>query len=195
MILDGYIDAHGLVLGLAGTITAEKDSLDANEELAKALIQKAKDKAIAVKPLLRYPEYIGPPNPQVLLVGDKRNDKTVTLLPFMPVDSNSGDYLLKNLPEDFWRSVGIINVDDIGGKRLDSLWIALGKPRIVALGRLAERGLKAAGFIDAQFNVVAHPQYVRRFHHHDGALYGSAIKRLSNLEQQLVKADDPWILR
>jgi hypothetical protein len=195
VVLDGYTDAHSLVLHLDGTVCPPKNSLEDNEDLAKALIQKAAKKAKLAEPLAAFPEYIGSPTADVLLVGDKRDDKTATILPFMPVDSNSGDYLLKNLPEDFWRSVGLINVDDINGERLSDLWNVLGEPRIVALGRTAEQGLKDAGFSSPTYNVVAHPQYVSQFHHHDGSAYGNAIKRLGDLNYVTTKVDDPWILR
>lgn len=167
------------------------NSLNELEDLAKSVIQIADEKQQSVRKLSRYPGYIGTPNPSVLLVGDKRNDKTITSLPFMPVNSNSGDYLLSCLPSPFWKNIGIINGDDINGKPLDMLWSALGKPRIVALGRMAEKHLISSGFDSTTYNVVPHPQYVRRFHHHDRIEYGAAIERLSTQEPD---QGDPWIL-
>jgi hypothetical protein len=191
-ILDNYTKA---VKNTASCLTLcpDSDSLSDTPELAAAVIRIAKERERAVKKISKHIGYIGSPTPQVLLVGDKRNDKTVTDLPFMPVNSNSGDYLLSCLPDPFWKNVGIINGDDINGKPLQLLWQALGNPRIVALGRMAEKFLKASGFTELDYSVVPHPQYVRRFHHHDREAYGAAIERLS--KETLNKKEDPWILR
>lgn len=168
-----------------------RESIDDLPRLAAHVISVAQDRHAAAKKLFKYGGYIGSPHPHVLLVGDKRNDKTITGLPFMPVNSNSGDYLLSCLPDPFWKNVGIINGDDINGKPLVMLWNCLGRPRIVALGRMAEKYLLASGFDSSSYAVVPHPQYVRRFHHHDRAGYGAAIERLSSQEYD---KGDSWIL-
>jgi hypothetical protein len=191
-ILDNYTNASKQTASCL-TLCPDSNSFSDLPELAASIIRIASEREQKVRKLSKHVGYIGSPNPQVLLVGDKRNDKTVTNLPFMPVDSNSGDYLLSCLPDPFWKTVGIINGDDINGKPLDILWHSLGKPKIVALGRMAEKYLKRSGFEESTYSVVAHPQYVRRFHHHDRMEYGMAIERLS--KQTTEQQGEPWILR
>jgi hypothetical protein len=191
-ILERYtFCANNAVANLAGELTPQADSMETISSLAQQVISVASARAQDAARLANYPEYIGPPRPSALLVGDKRNDKSVTVLPFMPVDNNSGDYLMSCLPDPFWKTVGIINGDDINGKRLQRLLVELGEPPVVALGRMAERSLKISGMGDSDYVVVPHPQYVRRFHHHDRLEYGNAIERLSKIGKKVV---DPWVL-
>lgn len=141
-----------------------------------------------------YPEYIGSPRPSALLVGDRRNIVKrygeETKLPFMPVDGNSGDFLLRSLPSPFWKTVGIVNVNDMRGSFMD-LWITLGMPKIIALGRNAARGIESSGFDNDQFITLPHPQWVRRFHHGDMLEYGVAIQRNATNPTE----GDPWVLQ
>lgn len=190
-ILRNYMVAMGQTASCTH-LQPNPSSIDEIPELAAKVIEIAKDKQAVAKKLSRYSGYIGSPKPDVLLVGDKRNDKTITSLPFMPISSNSGDYLLSCLPSPFWKNIGIINGDDINGKPLEMLWNTLGKPRIVALGRMAEKYLTKSGFEAPTYNVVPHPQYVRRFHHHDRIEYGAAIERLA---KEIPNQGDPWILQ
>lgn len=176
---------------LAGKLTPDPDSLDEIPKIATRVVEKAEKVAASVAHLVPYPEYIGGPRPSVLLVGDNRNDPTQTILPFKPTGSNSGDYLLSALPESLWRSVGIINAADVNGLRAHGLVKALGNPYIIALGRNAENELRRSGFYETQYTVVPHPQYVRRFHHHDKHEYGLAIESLSATRG---KEPSQWIL-
>lgn len=164
------------------------------DDIASAMIDKAERIAEASKKLADFPEYIGSPNPEALLVGDQRNvtEKygNETILPFMPVGSNSGHFLLENLPHTFWKRYGLVNANEFYGVRLLSLWETLGKPKIIALGRMAEKGLLKSGIAAEDITVFPHPQYVRRFHHHDGRKYGSAI--VDAVEGRI---DESWILR
>ena len=191
-ILDNYTKAAKETASCL-TLYPGGDSVSEIPSFAASIINVALEKEKAVKKLSKHGAYIGDPNPQVLLVGDKRNDKTITSLPFMPINNNSGEYLLSCLPDPFWKNVGIINGDDISGKPLEILWYLLGKPKIIALGRMAEKHLKRSGFTESMYTVVPHPQYVRRFHHHDRIEYGQAIERLS--KESLQQEGDPWILR
>jgi len=145
-----------------------------------------------------YPEYIGPVTPKALLLGDRRNVTAKygeeTRLPFMPVDGNSGEFLLDSLPERVWPRVGIVNANELGdGERLHGLWSALGYPRVISLGREAENAAIAAGIEFEMAGTLAHPQYVRRFHAADKTEYGMAIAHLANGEQ--LEGSAPWILR
>jgi len=152
------------------------EGLDNLSALAADIVHVASIVSEFTKPLAQFPEYIGSAMPTVLLVGDKRNDPSVTCLPFMPVDGNSGDFLLSALPESLWRSVGIVNAGDVHDARLVELWGALGCPQIVALGRMAEREVRSCGLHAHGYSVLPHPQYVRRFHHRDKFEYGLAIE-------------------
>jgi len=176
-------------------VQPDADSLDSVPELAKRLVDVAIEVARGANDISSvYPEYIGSPRPSALLVGDERNIVKrygeETKLPFMPVDGNSGDFLLRALPSDFWKTVGIVNVNDMRGSFLD-LWITLGMPPIVALGRNAARGIEKSGIENDKFTTLPHPQWVRRFHHADMLEYGVAIKRNATNPTE----GDPWVLQ
>jgi gluconate kinase len=176
-------------------IQPEPESLDKVEALAKTIVELAKEHSKDTEMLsTRFPKYIGSPKPSALLVGDTRNIKEKygeeTQLPFMPVDGNSGDYLLRALPDEFWKTVGIVNVNDVNEDIYD-LWVSLGRPKIVALGRLAARGLERNGIGNDLFRTLPHPQYVRRFHNKDMVEYGEAIQRNATNTHM----EDKWILR
>jgi hypothetical protein len=109
----------------------------------------------------------------------------------MPVDGNSGEFLLSALPDTFWKNVGIVNANDFE-VNLHDLWLDLNRPRIVVLGRLAEKAIMRTEINPKHYDVLPHPQYVRRFHNKDKEIYGQAIEKsaYNNLEK-----DSPWILR
>lgn len=152
------------------------EGLENLSALAAEMIRTASTISDFSKRLAPFPEYIGSAMPRVLLVGDKRNDPSVTCLPFMPVDGNSGDFLMSALPEGLWRDVGIVNAGDIHDARLVELWEVLRRPRIIALGRMAEREIRSCGLHAHGYTALPHPQYVRRFHHKDKFEYGLAIE-------------------
>jgi hypothetical protein len=172
--------------------TPKADSTSEIPELAKSMIEIAKTKTEEVSFLRSFNEYIGKPRPELLLVGDQRNGKTYTILPFMPINSNSGEYLMTALTEETWREVGIVNSEDVAGERLMNLWTSLDCPPIAALGRSAERRIVESGIPRSAVNVIPHPQYVRRFHHHDKAEYGKAIERI--MTGTITKGDE-WLLQ
>ena len=192
VILKLYEKAALSVHTLEAMITPKPNSFDDIPRLAARIIETAEEVAQSVKHLVPFPEYIGAPAPTALLVGDNRNNKDVTILPFMPVDKNSGDYLMSALPKTLWREIGIINSDDVFGDRCMDLWEALGSPTVIALGRKAAVRLKMFGIPDEDVIVVPHPQYVRRFHHHDRVEYGNAIERFIHIGAD---KEDKWILR
>lgn len=123
-----------------------------------------------------WPGYIGSPLPAVLLVGYARNITkrygVETRLPFMPVNGNSGEYLLTALPDPYWKTVGIVNGSET--KDLRGLWLALQRPPVVALGQNASSVVRRAGMEAA---VLPHPAYVRRFMNDRKAEYGEAISK------------------
>jgi hypothetical protein len=190
-ILDLYHRAADATYAVGARLVPASDDMASNDEFAKIAVDIATETARQVEVLTHFPEYIGGPRPSVLLVGDRRNGPTDTILPFKPINGNSGEYLLSSLPETLWRSVGIINAEDLNGARAHKLLSTLGAPHMIALGRNAEYELRNSGFYTTQYTVVPHPQYVRRFHHQDRFEYGRAIERLATTHG---KEHDTWIL-
>ena len=194
-ILGLYEVAAAMSAGLAGRLTPAPDSFDAVPHLATHIINRAELIEEDAQALVKFPEYIGQRFPRVLLVGDTRNITKKygeeTILPFMPVDGNSGEFLLTALESDKWKTMGIVNINDMSSERFDDLWCALRRPPILALGRLAERGIRNANIPDYMYTVTSHPQHVRRFFNSRKEEYGQAITRLSTKKDR----DDQWILR
>lgn len=172
------------------------DSIDAIPELARYIVDRAEQVEADAAALELFPYYIGSPRPKVLLVGDKHNATKrhgkETDLAFMPVDGNSAEYLLNALPEDLWREVGIININDGDNKQsFNALWTMLGFPKIIVLGRLAEKTLSSIPIDEHYYRVLPHPQFVRRFTNNRQEEYGEAIARLVDTDTK----EDKWILR
>jgi hypothetical protein len=193
-VLEYYSFGAGATARLAGKIQPHPYNFNDVGEIATEIINKAERIAEASAKLAEYPEYIGAPNPTALIVGDQRNVTlkygNETILPFMPVNSNSGDFLLSSIPHTVWKQYGIVNANEFYGSRLFSLWEALGRPRIVALGRMAEKGLLLSGIESRNMTVMPHPQYVKRFHHYDKKAYGAAIAAAAE-----GRAEESWTLR
>lgn len=176
-------------------LSPDADSMDKLPDLAKQIVDTAQQASGRASNLEPYPGYIGVPRPKVLLIGDRHNATKKygheTDLPFMPVDGNSGEYLLTALPDEFWKQVGLINVNDQDHRIVRTLWEDLGEPPVIALGRLAEKGLIKNGFSEDEYSVLPHPQWVRRFANSRKLEYGQAIARLANTNDK----EDTWILR
>lgn len=131
-----------------------------------------------------FTTYVGPQLPDVLLVGDQRvcvgdGCKHWTyhdpLGPaFMPFPGTSGQFLLDALTHvDVGSSIGrygLINACDVDD--VAEFVHRFKTPRVIALGRQAERCLKKA---EVNHAVVPHPQFVRRFHNHALVEYGRLI--------------------
>jgi hypothetical protein len=194
-ILDLYENAALSCAELSARVAPDADSLSELPILAGQIIAKAEQVQNDAKALTQFPEYIGPRRPRVLLVGDKRNitkkHGEETILPFMPVDGNSGEYLLTALQNPDWKQMGIVNANDTNSHEFDELWYTLGRPAIVVLGRLAERSVRAYGIPEERYVVVSHPQHVRRFFNSRKEEYGQAISRLAETKDK----GDQWILR
>ena len=166
--------------------------LDQVANLARDVISYAKTLQSEVQHLERFTWYIGPPKPKALLVGDERNDETDTMLPFKPSGANSADYLLNALPCETWRDYGIINSADVYGEDIIRLYEALNRPKVIALGRMAERRLRQCSLYESLYTVLPHPQHVRRFHYSDQTEYGRAIDSFANGNTQEYAS---WVLR
>lgn len=146
--------------------------IDSADRLARAAVR-----------LRDHTTYVGHPRPALLLLGDVRG-KTVPapddLRPaFMPYRSTSGHYLLTQLTRDLsipqLGRIGLANACDVDDAF--ALWISLGRPYTVTLGRHAA---KATG--DWVDNAVPHPQFIRRFHNARGGAYVRDIVAGSPLE-------------
>lgn len=172
-----------------------KDDISDIPSIASALISDALAVSAAAAHVSEFPEYIGSPKPKALLIGDRRNiPPENTILPFMPINGNSGEYLLTAMPDDLWREVGIVNAGDVYGLRLLKLHSLLGCPPVVALGRMAEREVRSSGLHTSEHTVVPHPQYVRRFHYQDREEYGRAIRAFSTGTEDDRERFKHWIL-
>ncbi len=140
-------------------------------------------------PLSQFVTYVGPPRPQLLLLGDTRgtDDARARLSrdpeslaarvnrrspAFMPYPSTCGAFMLQYLGTS---DVGLANACDVDDP---ALLVKVLKPeRVVTLGRNAHRRLNELG---VPHGTVPHPQYIRRFHHHAGLQYAQLIDVAAN---------------
>lgn len=174
-ITTNYWDAvNNSILHKRHFVTSDTRPVDDNMHDVDALIRTARWLEQQCQVLSPFTRYIGPVHPDLLLLGDKIDAGTRGIQygppAFMPYPSTSGHYLLKSLltrqPFDF--SIGIGNACDDDDPR--ALWNVLGKPKTVTLGREAWGGISWK--IERH---VAHPQYMRRFHHRDSEAYAQHI--------------------
>lgn len=120
--------------------------------------------------LSRFTTYVGPRWPKLLLLGDVRAtgaDPDDRRPAFMPYPATSGAWLLDALADDLRVDVGLANACDVDDPR--RLWEVLGQPTTVALGRNAERTVPWAD------RIAPHPQWTRRFRHHERAEYRAQV--------------------
>lgn len=181
-IYKAYIKASK-VSTLTETIMPGNTGIDKLPEFATHIIDVARAVSLRANFLKEFPQYIGSIRPKILLIGDHRNATEEfgdeTILPFMPVNGNSGEFLLSALPEELWQHVGMVNANEIEPSELTRLYKALGSPMIAALGRSAERIiLKTTVHVD-DYVTVPHPQYVCRFHNSRRLDYGLQIQEIS----------------
>lgn len=138
------------------------------------IVANARRHEAELKPLHEFVTYSGGPRPKFLLLGDRRNgweEGQSWLDPaFVPFPATSGHFLFQALVRHDFHHLGVANACDQDDP--EELWNRLGRPRIVCLGKNAERRVAKFASTDA---VVAHPQYVRRFYHADQVKYGDNI--------------------
>lgn len=150
----------------------------------RRIVRAARTREAGTADLVGFITYSGPRYPAFLLFGDVRHElRNVelrspeawrTLDPaFVPFPGTSGHFLRGALVDARATPLyGLANACDVDDPY--RLWIALGKPRVVALGRNAQRRLRTVG---VPHGAVPHPQFVRRFHHSKRAEYGRLIGR------------------
>lgn len=110
-------------------------------------------------------EWIGSPRPATLLVGDRYGSfrEGSPNVPFAPYRGTCGHYLMETLA-DSWRDVAICNSvrGDGEPERVADLWQVMGCPRVIAMGRDAQKRC-ARTLPEEAWDAVPHPQYWRRF--------------------------------
>lgn len=151
------------------------------------IIDVAAGVAANYRSLNEFTTYCGPRWPLILMFGDVRhNVEEGDVDPaFVPFSATSGSHLLKSL---YWlcrtnrREIGWANACDVDSPT--DLWIKLGKPHVVALGRNAQRKLTEQG---VPHGVAPHPQFARRFHHDKRIEYGTAVHRAALNGEDLSK--------
>lgn len=129
--------------------------------------------------ILHNGSYVGPPNPKMLYVGERRSFEYPYPPAFGPYPKTCGHWMLSHLY--MMPHVGLANAYE---EDLHVLWTSLDEPRVVALGKLADAELVNAG---VPHGAVPHPQYVRRFHHRQGDWYRDLIHRAAGYQEDLLK--------
>ena len=161
-----------------GTLEPEGDTKD----LVTRILNRARYSETEIGTRIhRFPSYVGPALPRVLLVGEKRGGQPPhpTTSAFLPVNGNSGEFLLSSLASDFWRVVALVNgVEE--GDNLTQLVEELAGPSVIALGRAASDVLLDLGI---DHGGVPHPQYVRRFHNKRQREYGAMIREFARTNE------------
>lgn len=143
-----------------------------NDTTANMIVQIAGMRSKLVSKLVKHPTYVGPPLPRALFVGDVpngwvRGDRPV--LAFVPEAGNSAAYLLSAMRLGNVKDVGLVNSADAD---LGPLWVDLGTPHVLALGKRAAARLKQAS---VPYSLTNHPQWQRRFKHHELDQYADTL--------------------
>lgn len=133
--------------------------------------------------LISWPSYVGPRLPKVLFIGERPAESHLGKhkTAFVPYRGTSGHHLMTCLrrvqardvisPNDTWLAYGFVNAYD-GCDDFPGLWETLGRPRVVALGKLAHEAIYRYGVGHGR---APHPQFARRFHNKKRDEYGGAL--------------------
>lgn len=148
-----------------------------------AIFRLAHEREQAVSHLADFTTYAGPLRPRVLLFGDVRHgyrpydpsfggarnlhEDDPAFLPFL---NTSGHWLRRALAD--YPSFAVANACDVDDPA--ALYGALGEPRVVTLGRNAQRRLNDLGIPHGS---APHPQFARRFHTTKLESYAHAVER------------------
>lgn len=120
-----------------------------------------------------FPHYVGPMNPHILLVGDQPNPPDHwNRFAFYPHSCGCGSHLMRCLPGRWQGRVGMVNANEPGYCVRDVWETHSRQARVIALGKEAHRSLKDWEIPHAE---VPHPQWARRFNHHDTKGYERAL--------------------
>lgn len=156
----------------------ERATSPASDTLVRDLLNLAASRCAGVQHLTGFPLYVGPPTPALLLVGDVPNAPG-TYPAMLPRTYNSAHYLLDVLLAEGCRPevhpYGLANAND--GADVAALYRALGQPHVVGLGARAHATLDARSVPHAH---LPHPQWQRRFRHHERAAYAHSLTHQEN---------------
>ncbi len=125
--------------------------------------------------------------PRTWLVGDRPSPQAVKEpeLSQTVFHSTAGEYLRRAMAGSYerlaWHNTHLSNAYDGRGMALPLYddWNWLGRPKVVALGNLASKALEGAGIPNEK---VPHPQWWRRFRHHDLKEYTDELTRAAGLD-------------
>ncbi len=149
----------------------------ATGERVMSVVAAARNSEREISDLGAYVTYVGPPRPELLLLGEVRNEgssKGPHTPAFMPYPATSGAYLYRHMPYvDVTRLAGVANACDVDDPV--ALWKTLAEPRVIPLGNVARRRCVSLG-IPIVPVVVPHPQAWRRFHHNEGDVYAQLLR-------------------
>ena len=130
-IVDLYEQTSQEVLSLASKLTPRADSTASIDLLAQHVIYRAEEVHDEAKKLSEFGQYIGSPNPKILLIGDWPASESI--LPCYPAEESPEEALITSLPDSIWRNVGIVNKNDFSADKLSRLVKVLGNPEIERL--------------------------------------------------------------
>lgn len=141
------------------------------------IVSSAKHRQDQVKRLHRITsEWVGSPYPEALLVGDELgpgyDPVADAAVPFVPYATTSGHYLLSAAPRLACHGLVTNAHSASGSDHLEPLYSKLGQPPVVALGKRASRTLMKLGIPHCE---TYHPQYWRRFRHHEPHVYAELV--------------------
>jgi thymidylate kinase len=176
IIRDAYQSVYEAFGGRNGHIRLQTNDGDIDRQVNDIWIAaQVQSHAVCMLETSSFPTYVGGIYPNLLLLGEKRGehpDEAAFPSCFVPYPSTSGAYLLNAMNDaygPFCRWIGMMNaLEDDWVK----FWELHDKPFIVALGNNADHVVSVKNILHG---CVPHPQYWRRFHHHDRKRYGEMI--------------------
>lgn len=146
------------------------------------LVDLAASRAAMAAPVAAIsPSYAGSLQPDAVLVGDapnhRGNERNPPYAAFTPWDGNSAEHLLLSLDAAGvdHAAYGYVNANGAGENLLDLVRV-LNQPRLVTLGCNAELAVERAGLADLVAARLRHPQYEKRFKHHELSRYAEQLR-------------------
>lgn len=155
--------------------------MDPGLDMAHIVVAAAVEQRMRASFLKSFPGYIGPVQPDVLLLGDRRGSNPNNhVAPFVPYGNTSGRFLLEALPPHLASRVGIVNACELTEPEIALLHTYLGMPQVVAMGRNAyEETHRALSYLNLKIGRVPHPSYAMRFYRNEKEMYGLLIDEVA----------------
>lgn len=155
--------------------TLERSSSHVEQpDLAAWLVAEASRAELKATKLNGLVTYVGTPDPDLLILGDIRGPSNPHLdgPAFGPYPGTSGAHLMRALFASATPrlKLGIANACDV-----DSVADILSATRPEQVVTLGANAFLSTTLITTDIGAVAHPQYMRRFHHKHHAAYGHAL--------------------